>query len=132
MPITKRELFIETIMQGPIDGENSSTYNQRLLDTAFGVIEAKDIDEISEELAEGIDISIPIKVSDPTVTEDNVNNAVKEHNTEVEATKAANQALIKGIATAVIAAGTTMAGGTPAIAAFLPVVKNLLEVLMKK
>jgi len=132
MPLSKKDLFIETLLQGPATGESADKYNQRVINAAFDVIEAKDIDAMSDSLADGIDVSIPIEISDPTVTDDTIANATEEHASEIEATKAANEALIKGIAMAVVAAATTMAGGTPAVAVFIPVAKELIEVLMKK
>ena len=132
MPLSKKDLFIEMLLQGPATGESADKYNQRVINAAFDVIEAKDIDAMSDSLADGIDVSIPIEISNPTVTDDTIANAVEEHTSEIEATKEANKALIKGIAMAVVAAATTMTGGTPAVAVFIPVAKELIEVLMKK
>jgi len=132
MPLSKKDLFIETLLQGPTAGESADKYNQRVINAAFDVIEAKDIDAMSDSLADGIDVSIPIEISNPIVTDDTIANAAEEHTSEIEATKAANKALIKGIAMAVVAAATTMTGGTPAVAVFIPVAKELIEVLMKK
>ncbi len=132
--MTNNEMFVRTIVQGQNLNESPEEFKNRILKAASDVVVSNEIDQDSDSLAGGVDISIPVDISQPIVTDEIIVDARKRHAAEVEAIRKSNQLLINGLAAAILAAGTTIIGGAGATSfiSLVPVVQQLLQGYLKK
>jgi hypothetical protein len=125
----KEKKFIDAILDGLKPGESQEDYSKRIEILAKNIIKNEEIDSSIDDLKKGIDVSIPVTVSKPTVDDSRIDSDIIAHKKEIEKVKAANRAIISGIATLVVTAGAAAAGGTPSIPALIPVITGLVKLI---
>ena len=80
----KEKKFIDAILDGLKPGESQEDYSKRIEILAKNIIKNEEIDSSIDDLKKGIDVSIPVTVSKPTVDDSRIDSDIIAHKKEIE------------------------------------------------
>lgn len=116
------------VLQGRTTDESDAEFLSRIATVASqGILTPDAIEGSIADISNGIDVTIPVDVTSPVVTEETINSMVQKHNAEIERMKAINRKIIEGVV-ALIATGATAATGG-GVLALIPIATALLSYL---